>query len=77
MRLCDERDNCHEYDSGSNLPPNHHVRHTVQCAKFKKGECELLKGQSCLISKGKTARKIKGELGGEDRRISDKKAILD
>lgn len=58
MKLCNQQEDCKDFKCGR-LPPNHHVRATEKCDLFVDGECSLLDGQSCEISKGKLSKKLK------------------
>lgn len=40
MKLCVLQENCFKYDSGSNKPPNHHVRCTIPCIYFLQSNCD-------------------------------------
>jgi len=61
MKNCQIADNCPDYTTGDNRPPNHHVRATVPCVEFLKGTCHIAaliqwkiegsKGISCPLDK--------------------------
>ena len=52
---CDEQMDCKDF-IWVKKARNEHVRRYEICTRFKDGACELLQGQSCLITKGEIRR---------------------
>ena len=70
IKICMAQDICEDFLSGSNKPPNHHVRATVPCTQWIGLDCEVISELLAVIRKAtgeeaacdiKKIKRIKGK----------------